>query len=117
MTTKEQRLADWQGAFCYAMKEYARTFYKSAAWLHTSAAYKKSVGGLCERCSARGLIAPGVIVHHKKYLTPENISDPSIALDWSNLECLCQTCHNQEHHGGGITRFEVDELGRVSAIP
>lgn len=106
-----------RASFLLPMKDYAKTFYKSAAWKRTQAAYLSSVGGLCERCKARGLIVPGVIVHHKTYITPERINDPSITLDWSNLECLCQACHNAEHHGGGITRFEVDELGRVSAIP
>ena len=47
---------------------------------------------ICERCGQ-----PAKIVHHKKYITPFNISDPSITLDWNNLECLCQDCHNAEH--------------------
>lgn len=38
-----------------------------------------------------------VICHHKTYLTPGNINDPDIALSWTNLEALCQDCHNKEH--------------------
>ena len=96
------------------MKEYAKTFYKSQAWKRTQAAYKKSVGGLCERCQARGLIVPGVIVHHKVYLDPERIKDPDVALNWDNLELLCRNCHASEHTGTE-RRYEVDELGRVRA--
>ena len=97
-----------------AMKDYAKTFYKSQAWKRTQAAYKSKMGGLCERCRAKGLIVPGVIVHHKCYITPENINDPSIALSFDNLELLCILCHNQEHTGA-VKRYKVDELGRVTS--
>lgn len=63
------------------MKEYAVGFYKSKAWKSTQAAYKSSVGGLCERCLSLGRYTPGVIVHHKIHITPENISDPSITIN------------------------------------
>lgn len=48
--------------------------------------------GLCVRCGR-----PGEIVHHKVHLTPENISDLSIALGEDNLELLCRECHAIEH--------------------
>ena len=96
------------------MKDYAKSFYKSAAWKHTQAAYKASVGGLCERCYAKGLIVPGVIVHHKTYITPEQINNPEITLAWSNLELVCRDCHAAEHSGREM-RYTVDALGRVTA--
>lgn len=43
------------------------------------------------------MIKPGVIVHHKIHLTPENIYDRNIALSWDNLELLCRDCHDKEH--------------------
>jgi len=46
---------------------------------------------------ARGEINPGEIVHHKQWLTRENINDPSVTLNWDNLELLCWSCHNKEH--------------------
>ena len=64
------------------MKEWAKSFYKSQAWKRCRAAYAASVGGLCERCLSRGMYTPGVIVHHKIVLTPDNISDPSVTLNW-----------------------------------
>ncbi len=90
--------------------KFARTFYKSGAWTKCRQAYKTSVGGLCERCLAKGLIVPGVEVHHKIRLTPENIDDPAIALCFDNLELLCADCHQEEHRP---TRWRTDELGRV----
>ena len=97
----------------FVMQEYAKTFYKSAAWKHTRAAYLKSVGGLCERCRAKGLIVPAEIIHHKVYISPDNITDTSVTLDWANLEAVCRGCHAEEHTGV-IKRFEVDALGRVT---
>ena len=90
-------------------------FYHSAAWLKCRAAYIKSVNGLCERCMSRGIYKPGYIVHHKRHISPENISDPSILLSWDNLEYLCIDCHNQVHaHQDQINkRYEVGNDGKI----
>lgn len=74
------------------MKEYAQTFYKGQAWQKLSSAYMESIHYICERC---GGVAE--ICHHKKYITPDNINDPTITLNWDNLEGLCMDCHNKEH--------------------
>lgn len=93
-------------------RKIAYKFYGTPAWRNCSKAYKKSVGGLCEKCKAKGLIVPGEIVHHKIELTAENIDDPSITLSWSNLELVCRSCHS-EVHGFTKRRYVVDEMGRV----
>ena len=79
------------------MKEYAKDFYKSAAWKRARQTVIKRANGLCERCRAAGLYRPGVIVHHKDYITPENIHNPGVTLNLDNLEYLCEDCHNKEH--------------------
>lgn len=88
-------------------KDYAKSFYHSKAWRDTQAAYMASQYYICERC---GSVAR--IVHHKKHITPQNINDPCITLDWNNLEALCMDCHNAEHIGGSICakglRFDKD---------
>lgn len=94
------------------MKEWAREFYSSDAWKQTRRAYRKSVGGLCERCRDRGEINAGEVVHHIRHLTPENIKDPAVTLSWDNLQLLCRDCHAQIH-SGRERRWKVDELGRV----
>ena len=94
------------------MKEYAKAFYKSKTWQQCRASYLRSVGGLCERCLSKGLIKPAVMVHHKTYITPDNINDPNVTLNWNNLEALCQGCHTDEHQPGK-RRYKVDEYGRV----
>ena len=80
-------------------QDFAKSFYRSQAWKNTRKAYLRSRGGLCERCLAKGLIVPATLVHHKVHLTPDNIEDESVTLNWDNLEALCQECHNKEHHG------------------
>ena len=86
--------------------------YVSPEWIKTRTAYAKSKGGLCERCLQNGIVKAGEIVHHKIHLTPVNIHDPSVTLDWKNLELLCRECHAKEH--GGAKRYKVDALGRVT---
>lgn len=94
-------------------REFAKKFYHSQAWKNCRAAYIKSVGGLCERCLAKGLIVPATTVHHKVYISPENINNISVTLNWDNLEALCTDCHAEEH-SKDIKRYKVDEFGRVT---
>ena len=95
------------------MKEFAKSFYKSKAWQRTRDAYAKSVSGLCEDCLERGIYTQGEIVHHKKELTPNNINDPTVTLDWENLKLVCRNCHANAH--GKAKRYKVDDVGRVFA--
>lgn len=95
----------------FVMQEWSKKFYSSKTWQKTRKAYKQSVGGLCERCLAKGLIKPGVIVHHKKWLSPERIKDPEYSLNWNNLELVCRECHEAIHKN--MLRYEFDEDGKV----
>lgn len=92
--------------------ELANTFYGSQAWKDCRAAYKRKAKGLCERCLAKGLFVPGQVVHHKEYITLENITDPQILTDFNNLELLCRDCHEKEHDRRK-KRYKFDELGHV----
>lgn len=95
------------------MKQYAETFYKSKAWQKCREAYAKSRRGLCELCLAEGQYTPGVIVHHKTAISPDNITDPQILLDWSNLQLVCRRHHAELHSNKEGLRYKVDDLGRV----
>lgn len=88
-------------------------FYHTAAWKKCRDSYAASVGNLCERCAAKGIIRTGDIVHHRTYINPENINDPSILLSHDNLELLCLDCHNQEHYGENAKRYYVDSAGKI----
>ena len=74
-----------------------------------------SVNHLCERCLKHGLIVPAKIVHHKIELTPDNITNPDITLNFNNLEAVCRECHS-DIHKRREKRFKIMEDGRVIAI-
>ena len=84
------------------MKDFARSFYNSGRWKEAQSAYMASRCYVCERCGSAARI-----VHHIRYLTPQNINDPEVALSWDNLEALCQDCHNHEHLGESLSMVGV----------
>lgn len=91
------------------MKAWAERFYLSTAWEDTRAAYLVSQDHICERCGE-----PAKIVHHRQYITKDNIGDPDITLNWDNLEALCQDCHNKEHHRRErMQRYRFDAEGNI----
>ena len=69
-------------------------FYNTRAWGELRDRKRKAEHYECERCRAKGKYKPGNVVHHKKYLR----YFPELALDYDNLECLCDECHYDEHH-------------------
>ena len=78
-----------------------KEFYHSAAWRRLSRAFLLSRCYICERCGK-----PAEIAHHKRHITPVNITDLEITLNPENLEALCLDCHNAEHFsaGGAVLR-------------
>lgn len=104
-------------------RPFAEAFYNSAAWKKCRAAYINQRiavdGGLCEVCH-REL---GYIVHHKIWLTEENINDPEIALNTGNLRFECLQCHNMEEPDGGRktdgreNQYAFDEEGQMVPLP
>lgn len=77
-------------------QDYAAAFYKSNEWIKCRDSFMESKHYICERC---GELAK--ICHHKVYITPQNIHDPGVTLNWANLEALCRTCHQHEHYVDG----------------
>lgn len=104
-------------SFYAIMKEYAKSFYKSAAWKACRAAYAAHRAGLCEICLQHGRIVPGEIVHHKVHITPQNINNPAVTLAWENLQLVCRDCHAELHGDKRPTRYTVTADGRVIVPP
>lgn len=65
---------------------------------------------ICERC---GGVA--TTCHHKVWLTPHNIHDPNVSLNFDNLCALCDPCHQLEHMGK-TTRIYYDKDGEVERV-
>lgn len=101
-------------------KEWTNGFYVSKAWRRTRDAFFATKCGRCERCmeevrtGVRKIedIQPGLIVHHKVELTPDNIGDPAIALSFDNLELLCEEHHNRQHKAKP-KRYSFDAKGNI----
>ena len=85
-------------------KEFAKIFYKSREWRKCRESYiakRKAIdGGMCEICHER----LGYYVHHKVLLTPDNITDPMVALN----QYACKHCHDREE-GHFLDRGERKE--------
>lgn len=101
-------------------KEFAKSFYNSKAWKKCRAAYiayrRQVDGGICESCHE----APGYIVHHKIELTPDNINDPDIALNFKNFKYDCHVCHQKEKvkdEVPGLVQYEFSPEGDIISAP
>ena len=86
-------------------------FYTTKAWRKSRASFLEEKGGLCELCLSKGLIEPAVHVHHRTPITSENVNNPMITLDHTNLMALCEACHADQHRK---KRWRCDEFGRIS---
>lgn len=75
----------------FMAKEYSKSFYNSKAWRKLSEYIRVSRDHTCEECGEFG-----DQVHHIIEITPENINDTSITLNESNLQLLCEECHNKK---------------------
>lgn len=84
---------------------FAYKFYKTIEWKRCRSAFLR-MHPLCERCGM-----PARQVHHKIRITPQNMFDPEITLNWENLEALCEECHQAEHKPD--IRWRCDAYGHV----
>ena len=91
-------------------KDFSRKFYSSKQWKECREGYINSVNGLCERCLRDGKITTGYILHHKEHLTPNNINDADVTLNWDNLEYLCKPHHDDIHGVGKKSEVISDGL-------
>ena len=78
-------------------KRGLRSFYSTTEWRKVRMNFIDQSDGLCERCKKKGFTTVGDTVHHKTYLTLDNVNDTNIAYNSKNLELLCHNCHELEH--------------------
>lgn len=76
----------------FARDREAKRFYDSTPWRKLRA-WKLATDPLCERCKASGQYVAGSHVHHRV----ERSEAPDLALDETNLETLCHSCHSRHH--------------------
>lgn len=73
-------------------RDFSKSFYNSKEWKKQREYILRRDSYLCVLCGQ-----PAEEVHHKIYLTPENINNPMISLHESNLISLCGDCHKKIH--------------------
>lgn len=94
-------------------REFSKKFYKSKEWKKCREYIFNKYHGICADCSK-----PGKEVHHKTFLTPNNIDNQEITLGEKNLVLLCHDCHHKRHNDTkvtdeGLTFNEFGELVRI----
>ena len=89
------------------MKAWAKSFYLSAAWEKTRAAYLMSQDYICERCGQ-----PAKIVHHKRWLNRENINDMINKMSWAFS--VAEESYDRETHTRTI--LKIKKVYDVSAV-
>lgn len=95
-------------------KDFSKKLYSSKAWQDCRNGYAAKVGYLCERCLSRGIYRPGTIVHHIVELTPQNVDNPHVSLNWDNLQLLCRDCHAEVHKSYNKgRRYQIGDNGEV----
>ena len=83
--------------------------YRSDTWKIARAIKIANACGVCEECGAIG-----TEVHHIVHLTPENVTDPSVATNQENLKLLCNECHNKAHgRFEGRREYYFDDEGNL----
>ncbi len=64
-------------------------------WQKLRAAYIQE-HPMCEQCESNGIVREADEVHHLRAFI--GVDDP-LRLDWSNLQSVCQRCHQRETGG------------------
>lgn len=115
-----RRIVAWLLLWGYMAGILAKQFYGSPAWKQTRRAYMKSVGGLCERCMANGIVKPAEVVHHKKPINEKNVGNANVTLSWNNLQALCAACHAEVHdeiyRERTGRRYKIEKNGHVVIV-
>lgn len=73
-------------------KDRYQDFYRSTAWTRLSKQYRQA-HPMCENCLRDGIVRPAAICDHIVELR----KDWSRRLDPSNLQSLCNDCHERKH--------------------
>ena len=88
------------------------TFYQSKTWLKFRQVVIdsriKPDGFVYDEVTGKPIVKPyDIILHHKVYLTEDNVNDASVALNPDNIQIVSHATHNLIHEKLGYHRQEV----------
>lgn len=92
-------------------KSFSKGFYNSKSWKDTREYCLMRDHFECAYC---GDIAEEV--HHKIWLTQDNVDNIDITLNPKNLICLCHNCHTKVHSNTINSEYFFDENGLLKKI-
>ena len=91
---------------------FSKKFYDSKLWKDAREYVLKRDRYQCQDCK----VMAAEEVHHIKELTPDNINDPMVSINPSNLISLCYNCHKLRHRKSKSiikTDYEFDAEGNI----
>ena len=88
-------------------KPWAMRLYQSKAWADLRQTLIAERGMRCEECGRIILRSSEIVADHIKELTPDNVTDPAVALNQENIKLICEDCHNRKHVRFGYVNKEV----------
>lgn len=93
-------------------RDWTKRFYKSKVWQKKRIFILQRDNYLCQECKRKGKINIANTVHHVKHLEDY----PLIALDDTNLESVCASCHNMLHPERNKTSINKPVINNVRII-
>ncbi|SHF20494.1 HNH endonuclease [Seinonella peptonophila] len=85
------------------------SFYRRKAWQQCRIQVLQRDHYLCQVCIIKGIYTPADVVHHIEHLKDR----PDKALDMSNLQSVCHTCHNRLHPEKGNKRYDGSKKKKI----
>lgn len=62
---------------------------------------------ICEHCGKPIVRAYDIILHHKEFLTEDNVNDVNVSLNPDNIMLVHHICHNKIHNKLGYKKREI----------
>lgn len=92
-TDDQIRTGEWVRQISAQSYRGWKAFYHTREWRRCREEALRRDHGQCMRCREQGKYTPAVTVHHVQHLREV----PELALTLSNLQSLCEACHNAVH--------------------
>lgn len=103
---QERKIKIWKKGGDIMAQDWAVQFYSSKAWQNLRWQRILEEQFICQECHENYMLHPEKLIgHHSVELSPENITNPNIALNSSLIKIVCKKCHDKLHKRFGYNRM------------